>query len=75
MYWPSVNRDAVLETGAVNPVNKVVVQGDMTDLLLGLAAQNTPMHILHTSVAIAPSFVIALTLDSVIATQRRRLRS
>lgn len=75
MYWPSVNRDAVLETGAVNPVNAVVIQGQMTDLLLGMSSDFLPMVVLHTSALISPSPVIALSLDALIATQRRRLRS
>lgn len=86
LFLPGVLQEAeVGDTGVLNTDFKTAMQTNANAVLTGLAAADpvsgatSPMVLLHgpngtTGVTPAPTLVDALVVDSVIATQRRRLR-
>lgn len=74
MYVPWFLPDeAIDETGVIDSTSLAVRQADVAALLLDLESRGVPMVLLHND-STAPSPVLALQVDSLIATQRRRLR-
>lgn len=74
MYVPWFLPDeAVSERGEIDITSLGVRQDDVAALLLALDSNGVPMVLLHND-STTPSPVLALTVDGVVATQRRRLR-
>lgn len=73
MFFPGVPEAAVDDAGNVDGAYLSAVQTDLNALLTQLEAELCPMYLLHGD-ATTPSQVLALTVLSPAATQRRRLR-
>lgn len=73
MFLPGVGEADVNSLGVISTGVVGALQALADDLLTDLDAAGYPMHILHND-STPPTQVTALLLDSVIATQRRRLR-
>lgn len=82
-FWPGlVSRTDLSESGVISGGPLAAIQADVDSFLAHLATGNggataeTPMVILHdeTSPTTTPTPVIDLVVDSLVATQRRRLR-
>jgi hypothetical protein len=73
-YWPfAANEADVDESGLWGSASVANFQGAQTDFLADLSTAEVPMAILHSASG-APSNVINLSTQSLLATQRRRLR-
>lgn len=77
LFWPGVPKDVNDGTGSIAAGSVQVYQGYFDRFLDALADFGTPMILLHSSEAIQgiPQSVMKLTVQPLLATQRRRLRS
>lgn len=77
MYVPWAAQDsAVDEAGTINPTEMGLLQGAFADFLTALNANAADMYLLHNeglSTPGAPNLVTTLSVDNLVATQRRRL--
>ena len=74
MYIPCQTEDNFDPQGLVDPGYALAAASVMTDVLANLALADVPMVILHTDPGDAPTAVDACSIDSLGATQRRRMR-
>ncbi|AXH79007.1 MAG: hypothetical protein [Circular genetic element sp.] len=76
MYIPGfiLNEGNIDSAGIIDSATRGVVQGWINTWLSGLNASQYPVKLLHESLAIAPTAVTSINIDSRVATQRRRLR-
>lgn len=72
-FWPGVSEALVGSDGTLDSTLRAAIQTDANSLLSGLVSETLPMVLLHND-ATTPSPVIGFTIQSVAATQRRRLR-
>lgn len=72
-YLPGVETSKVGPNGHVDPTFHTALGNALASFLEDLEAGGAQMHILHGD-ATAPTPVTNLALDSIVATQRRRLR-
>ncbi len=68
-----VNETSIDEAGQLDSGSKAEIQTAMNALRGNLAVAGVPMVVLHSTDPAVPAVVIALTLDPLVATQRRRL--
>ena len=76
-YLPGTTSEgAVSEDGVISSGQVIALQGACDAFLGDLVVAGLPMYVLHNDppVGVTPAPVTSLTVDSVIATQRRRLR-
>jgi hypothetical protein len=73
-YVPGIAEALVGDTGVLSAGAITQFQGQADDFLGDLNTALLPMVVLHTSPLDTPTTVTALTIDTRIATQRRRLR-
>ena len=74
MYLPGPNINSVLEGGVVHPTAISDLTVAMQNFNADLGSVSIEMYLLHSVPITAPDAVTFLSCDSVIATQRRRLR-
>jgi hypothetical protein len=77
MYLPCVVEGIVDNNGIVGASTITAMNLRLTNLLSNLAsalAFPAPMVLLHSNPLIDPTTVTSLTMDTMVATQRRRLR-
>lgn len=76
MYLPGffLNEANVGSTGIIDTAAVTAVQGWMNQWLSAVNSSNYPLKLLHESLAVTPTSVTSLQVESVVATQRRRLR-
>lgn len=74
MYVPSVDEESITIIGTFDSGRLAAMQTAADALLVDLQTQDVPMRLLHTNPAIPPSVIVSLNVDSLVATQRRRLR-
>ena len=76
MYMPGVAQVAQLEGGFLTTAFQAAAQAGANTLLSGMATDDTPMVVLHDTLAGGiPAGVTSLTVQTILATQRRRIRS
>lgn len=73
-YWPVLGESDIDNAGVVKSTFLSGFQGAVDDWLDALAAANLPLVLLHASASVSPTPVTSLSVETVIATQRRRLR-
>lgn len=73
MYMPTCGETPVGFGGELTDAYVSSRQGAVSDFVDKLAIADLPMYILHSS-ALAPTIVEAVVIESVVATQRHRLR-
>lgn len=73
MYLPGLRESDINEGGVVNPTRVAAAQLFWTDVLGDLSSALFGMAVLHGD-STAPTEVTALTVEGVVATQRRRQR-
>lgn len=78
-YWPSLLPDENVDSnGRIDEALVTALQSDMeafrTLTQQGPAGENYPWVILHNDEATYPTYVVGLVVDSIIGTQRRRMR-
>jgi hypothetical protein len=69
----AIGESFVDEGGIITAGNVTTMQTAMSNMLSGLATNNVPMVILHAVSTGLPPLVVSLTVDRLLATQRRRL--
>lgn len=69
----SVREDQVDEGGIIAAADVTTAQNAVTTTLSTLQTANLPMVILHQADSAVPPLVTSLTVDALVATQRRRL--
>lgn len=76
MYWPSLGEIDVDGVGAINPTAKARIQTMLTawNNAVATATSFDSFAVLHTISTPPATKITSLTVDSVMATQRRRLR-
>lgn len=74
MYLPGLTISHVLDGGFVHPTSRGLLQAEVSDFRSSIAASDLPMHVLHAGASPAPSSVVALEVQAILATQRRRIR-
>jgi len=74
MYVPGQIESEVDNAGLISGASLANIQAGATGMLGDLSANDMPMYVLHDSALIAPTLVTALSVQSRIATQRRRIR-
>lgn len=74
MYMPGAQDDSINQAGVVDGAYRSAYQGIMDDFLDDLNANEVPMRLLHAEAGPDPAVVLGLTVQSIAATQRRRLR-
>ncbi len=75
MYMPGCTDATFEEGGFLLSAAQARLQEDFDNFLNSIEASDLPMHILHADgSALAPAEVISLSVQSVAATQRRRIR-
>lgn len=73
MYLPGVRESEIGSNGAIASADVTAWDTALLNFLTDLEAAQTPMVILHND-GLTPTPVTSLSMDSTIATQRRRLR-
>lgn len=75
MFSPPINLSEakVSKAGVIDPVDQAAIQADWSSFLTELNTAGYSMVILHSDPLLAPTIVNSLTVESIIATQRRRL--
>jgi len=73
-YQPGPTVQGVTEGGLIDPATFVALNVSFTGWRTNLNSNSIPMVILHSSAVLAPTPVEFVSCDSVVATQRRRLR-
>jgi len=76
MFLPSVPEASVLQSGVLNSGVVTALQADMDSFFAGLASQGLVPVLLHgdSSPLTTPTPITGFSVQSVVATQRRRLR-
>lgn len=74
MYVPGLAQSASLEGGYLVAATQANWQQRFDTFLSSLAAADLPMVILHNDIAFIPSGVTTLSVQNILATQRRRIR-
>lgn len=72
-FWPGVAESQIAETGIMLASFLIALQTDLNSLLSDLVTEGFPMVLLHND-ATAPDPVIGFTVQTIGATQRRRMR-
>lgn len=75
MYWPGIEEGVIDAYGNIDPTARDTFQDDFTNFLESLSGSSIPMVVLHAQSGFTPHLVSSLAVQSVAATQRRRLRS
>lgn len=73
MYLPGISENAVDEGGNLSTAKINSIQTELDEFLLGMSNASRPVYLLHAD-ATAPTLVTSLECQSLVATQRRRLR-
>lgn len=74
MYMTPLADNLIDAGGIITEADRLLVQAGATQFLADLAASSCPMVVLHTTAAGTPTPVVALNVETKVATQRRRLR-
>jgi len=74
MYIPSVDEEGITIIGTFDAARLAAMQTAANAFLIDLQTQDVPMVLLHSDPALSPTPVVQLNVDSLVATQRRRLR-
>lgn len=74
MYWPCVPEASVAAGGALDGSFQAALITNLEEIRVGLEAASQPMVLLHSHVDDSPSPILALSVSSQTATQRRRNR-
>jgi len=75
MYIPGCTNASLIEGGFLLGAAQIRLQENIDDYLLGLETNDLNMVVLHSTLGLGtPATVVTLTVDSVCATQRRRVR-
>lgn len=85
MYIPGVTEAAMLSDGSTNATIRGALQDDLEQFFLDCVTGDQPLELIHSdavdangdpipNTAPAPTLLTALTVDTFLATQRRRLR-
>jgi hypothetical protein len=76
MYWPGVPEGDVTSAGIITSANVTAFASDLTAFLTNLTTAGNKMYLLHgdSPAPLAPTEVLSISLQSRVATQRRRNR-
>jgi hypothetical protein len=74
MYMPPLTDSVISTAGIITEADRLLVQAGADAFLTDLAVTGIPMVILHTNPALSPTTVSSMSVQSKVATQRRRLR-
>ena len=74
MYMPGLTDAQTLEGGFIVPSSVTLINGEFGDFRTSIGLSDLPMVVLHSNPALAPANVITLSVQDVLATQRRRIR-
>lgn len=74
MYVPALIETEVDSSGLISGASQASIQAGATGMLSDLSTNDIPMYVLHDSALIAPNLVTSLSVQTRVATQRRRLR-
>jgi hypothetical protein len=76
MFLPPcyVAETPISNTGQIDAVTLATLNGQLAQFIDALADADCPMALLHTNIADPPTPVVSLRMESIVATQRRRLR-
>ena len=73
MFQPGIPEVEISAAGLLDGGVATSMQSDWQAFLTGMDAADVPLALLHSD-ATAPDLILGLTVDSLVATQRRRLR-
>lgn len=74
MFWPAIADTSIVEGGHLTGVVLGNIQTDADAFLAALDTAGLPMVLLHTDPSRVPDLITSLAVQSLTATQRRRLR-
>ena len=74
IYWPGIEEGVIDAFGNIDPTAIDVYQDAFTAFKESLSSSSIPMVVLHAQSGFTPHLVDSLIVQSVAATQRRRLR-
>ena len=74
MYVPAMIETEVDSSGLISGASQANIQAGATGMLGDMSTNDIPMYLLHDSALIAPNLVTSLSVQTRVATQRRRLR-
>jgi len=74
LFMPSINEAGVTAAGVVQTATVLVWQNAFNAFFDAMAGNNLPLVLLHNAVEVVPTPVTSLTVNSLMATQRRRIR-
>lgn len=76
MFFPPIyaSEDLVDHNGFINPTTAAVLQTTMTSFRTAMVTNGIPPVLFHSNVALTPTLITSLRMQSQIATQRERMR-